>query len=187
MNWSPHQILWQQNVTTKPLPWYAEQKLQSGAYAAFAGLHLEADGSWDAFAVGDSCIFQIREESLLVKFPLEFAEQFDSRPFLLSSNPAQNSKLFDNIQRTNGNWKVGDIFYLMTDAIACFYLRLWEAEGANTSNLSRLFDNLSDPENFRAFVELHRQTFGKDGGAILRNDDVTVIRCELFGASKQGV
>ena len=73
---------WRRRVGDRDLPWYAEEKLRSGSFAAFAGLTLgaPADGApgagggrlrWEAVAAGDSCVFQVREDALMAAFPLE--------------------------------------------------------------------------------------------------------------------
>src|SRR6266513_307758 len=69
-----------QEVAAKPLPWYAEEKMRSGAFSSLAGLTLHgpaaeetgdgAGGAWESFAVGDSCLFQVRADELIVAFPL---------------------------------------------------------------------------------------------------------------------
>jgi serine/threonine protein phosphatase PrpC len=69
---------WEQR-TAKPLPWYAERKRQQGSFAAFLGLSLEEKGTWSAFAVGDSCLFQVRNDSLMTCFPIERSDQFRSQ------------------------------------------------------------------------------------------------------------
>ena len=61
----PLQQRWTAVVCERPLPWYAEEKAQQGAFAAFLGLRLtcpgrRSPGRWRAMAMGDSCLFQLR-------------------------------------------------------------------------------------------------------------------------------
>src|SRR5258708_3771982 len=54
---------WAAAVGTAALPWYAEIKLQQGAFATFLGV-AAYELRWQAVAVGDSCLFQTRGEHL---------------------------------------------------------------------------------------------------------------------------
>ncbi|WP_163995935.1 protein phosphatase 2C domain-containing protein [Pyxidicoccus caerfyrddinensis] len=66
---------WHAHVGAKPLPWYAEEKLREGAFATLLGVRLseqptvDCSGTWEALAVGDSCLFQLRRGGLLRSFP----------------------------------------------------------------------------------------------------------------------
>jgi hypothetical protein len=55
---------WAEGIATKELPWYAEQKAESGAYAALLGLVLkggtDGGGTWEAEALGDCCMMLVR-------------------------------------------------------------------------------------------------------------------------------
>src|SRR5215510_11033783 len=93
---------WKTAVSRKPLPWYAEEKLRQGAFSSLLGLTIRGGErivpyQWDALAVGDSCLFQIRGDKVITQFPLACSEQFTNRPALLSSNPASNKRLADHI------------------------------------------------------------------------------------------
>ena len=92
----PLQARWEEvirpPVDAPPRPWYLEEALaHGGAFATFLGLVLEpsADGAapwhWQAYAVGDSCLFQVRGDVLLRAFPVERAAEFGSTPCLVGS------------------------------------------------------------------------------------------------------
>src|SRR2546427_3485770 len=80
---------WHRIVSRKPMPWYAEEKIRSGAFAAILGLVLNdssepgEDGKWNALAIGDSCVFQLREKELVASFPIQSSDQFNNSPVLL--------------------------------------------------------------------------------------------------------
>ena len=63
-NWLEHlkreQAAWYAEVLQNPLPWYAEEKVRSGAYAALLGLELFSAGNWRSLAIGDCCVLQWR-------------------------------------------------------------------------------------------------------------------------------
>ena len=168
---------WREWLAGKTLPWFAEEKARQGAFAALVALELNAEedckaaeGNWHAAAVGDSCLFQVRGEEVLARFPLTTPEAFGNRPFLLNSvGPDENCL---NEANSRGTWKRGDAFYLMTDALACWFLRHIDAGGSPTDIQSDFaFCNESDP--FRAWVESLR-----DKGSI-QNDDCTLIRVQI--------
>ena len=183
---APLQARWLKEATAKPLPWYAEAKLEQGAFAALVGITLSATqgntrGEWAAYAVGDSCVFQLRGNDLIARFPLSEFTAFDNRPLLVSSVQANNRKLEAAEQRASGDWQVGDVFYLMTDAFACWFLRTWDAlsqDGTRQEFVDQLHA-ISDQESFEAFVmEQGNQGQSKDD-SFLRNDDQTFVRCHI--------
>lgn len=125
------QAKWNATINSRPLPWYAEEKIRTGAFSSILGLTIRQEvalpdvqeGIWEALAVGDSCLFQVRDDELLSKFPSENSEEFNSRPVLVSTNPIYNENLEDHVLKLEGKWKTGDEFYLFTDAIACWFLK----------------------------------------------------------------
>jgi hypothetical protein len=68
-----------------PLPWFLEGRYRDGAYATFLGLLLN-ETRWASLAVGDSCLFLVRDGRLAVRFPLEQSSQFDNSPWLVGSH-----------------------------------------------------------------------------------------------------
>jgi hypothetical protein len=174
---------WWSVVRRKPLPWYAEEKLESGTFAALVGLTLNWDsattdhGLWHSEAIGDSCLFQLRGTDLIAKFPLQASNDFTNSPVLLSSRPGNDSGLAA-LASTAGEWQCGDDFYLMTDALAAWFLRAIENQEAPWA-IIRDWDAERDKpvphdmRSFRKWVETAR----KQG--LMRNDDVTLYRIEI--------
>jgi len=166
---------WKQSVQDKPLPWYAEQKIADGAFAAIVGLELfHENRNWIAFAVGDCCVFQTREDSILASFPLDAAEQFDNRPLLVSSVAGNNRSVFGAIKTTSGVWESGDTFYLMSDALAAWFLKGVE----KTADPIGWLKAISTQELFADFVSRQRADV-VDGQPLMRNDDVTLLACTV--------
>jgi len=170
------QRLWLRSVSEKSLPWYAEEKLKEGAYSSLVGLTLHdraraesESGEWEAIAIGDSCLFQVREGELIKAWPLDNSVQFNSRPVLLSSLPGYNAALDEQIVKVSDAWKPGDMFYLMTDALACWFLRAIEG-GRKVTDIIPEFDGNS---LFSEWVGERRAS------SLLRNDDVTFVRILL--------
>lgn len=171
------QRVWKRCVAKKALPWYAEDKLEYGAFAAIVGLELCSEGrSWSAFAVGDCCVFQARGRQILTRFPLDRPELFDDRPLLLSSLARSNDAAVRSVSRRYGTWAPGDTFYLMSDALAAWFLRVTSLPDGDAA--CRL-GSLTSQAEFTELVELQRRVRLKDGLPMMRNDDVTLLTCTV--------
>lgn len=170
----PLRCRWAYIVRRRPLPWYAEEKLAAGAFAAIVGLTvvdtIESGRVWTAMAVGDSCLFHVRGCQILSSFPLSKSDEFNSRPTLLSSNARTSENVTAIVQSIEGTWQSGDQFYLITDAFACWFLR--RAELAEDQAISSI-RSLTTHDCFVAFVEDQRKR-GNDIDGSLKNDDVTL-------------
>ncbi|HET8627200.1 MAG TPA: protein phosphatase 2C domain-containing protein [Thermomicrobiales bacterium] len=173
---APLQGAWREYVATRPLPWYAEEKVRQGAFSSLLGLTVTngaaAGGDWEALAIGDSCLFQVRDGDLLGAFPLTGAAEFTSRPALLSSDPARNAVLPEHLVSAVGDWETGDSFYLMTDALACWFLAAAEAGDRPWLTLRDL-DPTGLARSFADWVAAER------AAGRLRNDDVTLLWVDL--------
>jgi hypothetical protein len=158
-----------------PHPWYVEQKAESGAFAALVTLDLQEDapghGHWASYALGDSCLVQLRGDEILEAFPLSEVAAFNDRPRLIGSTPADPVEVKD-FHRTEGEWLPEDTFYLMSDAISCWFFKQIEAGGRPWE----LLRDLGTPEMppFREWLEALRLE------KALKNDDVTVLRIDIF-------
>ncbi len=109
---------WAKGIDREALSWFQRERLRGGAQAALVGLRIAADGGWDATAIGDCCLFQVRAETLIAAFPYRRPDDFSSQPPLVSTAARQ-----DKPPRTEtGMWRPGDTFYLMSDALAQWFL-----------------------------------------------------------------
>ncbi len=176
----PQQEEWRAGINWETLPWFAEEKAKSGAFAAFLGLEFASAGTlwqrilakampgeelvWNAFAVGDCCLFQVRRDDLLVAFPLDKSEQFSSRPFLLASNPINNQSALKEMKHLDGHCRPGDRFFLASDALAKWMLAQTEAGTPPWTTL----EALQTEEEFTTLVD------GLRASGALRNDDTTL-------------
>ena len=70
-----------------------------------------------------------------------------------------------HVSRASGTWELSDEFYMMTDAMACWFLAALEDGEAPAGVLQHL-------EQFEEWIESLR-----DGR--MRNDDVTVLRISV--------
>jgi Protein phosphatase 2C len=160
---SAPQAHWAANVEQRDLPWYALEQVRRGAFAALVGLTLASNGHWTVLAVGDCCVFQMRDGALQTALPLNAAEAFDNRPLLLGSRPLANAQLREQgaIVSAEGTWCPGDTFLLMSDALAAMFLR----KGGTLDVLE--FER--GASGFRRWIEARRQD------RALRNDDVSLL------------
>ena len=159
-----------ERTRAKPLPWYAEEKLQKGAFATLAGLHIRSDGWWTALCVGDSCVFQVRPGSWIKPFPYTEAGQFGNSPVLWSTTMSQNTCVAP--KRTHGKWKSGDYFLLMTDALAHYFL--------SDEKVRAQIHNELNQQSFEALIQVARQV------KLCKNDDVTLLKVDLGARVESG-
>jgi hypothetical protein len=164
--------LWSRIVRKNPLPWYAEEKLKTGAFSTFLGVEFLAPGfdglgRWQAIALGDSCLFQIGPEGPVTQFPIMAYEDFGSTPPLVSTGAAYNSLSGNKLAYREGIWSRDDLFLLMTDALSQWATRerpprsVWDG-------LLAMFLSDNGSSLLRDWADRHRQS-----GAI-RNDDITL-------------
>jgi hypothetical protein len=156
---------WRAQVEGKELPWYAEAKVEEGAFATLLGLAFEAHG-WEAEAVGDCCVFQVRGDHLRRAFPMRHARDFSNRPHLLGSRSRGNTQLRTKRTHCHGEWAAGDVLYLMTDALAQWFLTQVEDRRRPWEEIH----GINNPTRFAGWVENLRRA------GTLRNDDVTLVR-----------
>ena len=152
---------WREQVSGRPLPWYAEEKLAQGSHATLLAVTWDlAGGSWSAHAVGDTCLFVVRDRRLRVAFPLTRSVAFDSRPRLLSTHGDRPLAPF---QKAAGTFTGRDRFLLMSDALAVWFLARVEADKQPWDELP------AGDADWREWLRAQRT------GGGLRNDDVTCV------------
>jgi hypothetical protein len=168
----PARRLWQRRLAGRPLPWFASEKAEQGAFAAFLGVQIDArKNRWTALAVGDCCLMQVDDVGKAMRvveaFPLQKSSQFTMSPYLIGSRSEMNGEsLKDRIQIGTGSLRAGDMLLLATDAMAAWLLKRHEEARPLWKWLYR---KLGTPESFAALV-----AYGRKNG--LRNDDFTLVR-----------
>lgn len=180
MSLRPLQGQWQRKTQARfrgqALSWYVDAKLKQGAASTLLGLELRANEpeqptcSWRVMAVGDSCLAHVRQDRLLEFFPLVRAEDFTNHPALLSTRVDWVEGL--DVKTREGEAIAGDSFYLMTDALAKWFLKEAEKEEKPWEVL-RGFETYPEGPAFSEWVCEMRQADAMD------DDDVTVLRLDL--------
>lgn len=166
----PLQLKWRASINWDKLPYYAYDKAQDGAFTTFLGLHLAhigdaMEGLWEAWAVGDCCLFQVSQEQVVAKFPMEASKDFGNSPYLICSYPQKKQKLAEKLLTFRERFWVNDIFFLTTDALGQWFLQECEAGRRPWSTLLEF----TKESEFVDFVTDLRQH------AAIRNDDTTLI------------
>jgi hypothetical protein len=162
----------------RPLSWYDEIALQNGAASTFLEISFSLEGnkikeSFSALAIGDSCLFQVRNDELVTAFPLNSSAEFDTSPSLISSNPKQNDNLQEKIAYLeNQSVITGDRFFLITDALASWFFQEHE-KGTKPWEIIR--ERAIHKSGFVDWIEEIREN------KLIRNDDVTLMILETQG------
>jgi hypothetical protein len=167
---NPARRLWRRTLAGRPLPWFASEKAEQGAFAAFLGVEIDAHTNrWTALAVGDCCLVQVDDVGdgmrVVEAFPLQKSSQFTTSPYLIGSR-SDGESLNDRIRTRTGSLRDGDMLLLATDAMAAWLFKRHE-EGRPLWKW--LYRKLGTPESFAAMV-----AYGRKNG--LRNDDFTLVR-----------
>ena len=164
----PLQQRWADQVGSAAMPWYAEIKVQQGAFATFLGVRVQ-ERRWQAVAVGDSCLFQTRGDRLHQAFPLVRSDEFGSTPWLVGSRGCDAEAVEQRTRRGEADWQPGDRLWLMTDALAKWFLEQVEAGALPWQELDGLLRAPAPQQAFEGWVAGLR-----DAGR-LRNDDMTLL------------
>lgn len=160
-----------------PIQWYEEPGLARGAHSTLlaAEFRRSPDGEyayWDAAALGDSCLFQVRGGVLLDAFPMGDSAGFGNQPPLLSSSGTAAEVLGRHLSTKTGDLCTGDTCYLATDALSAWFLRMAET-GESWNEPWRPLQFLDDSDQFTELIGKLRD----DGG--IRDDDTTLVRVDM--------
>ncbi len=164
---------WSAEVMGLELPWYAEMKRAEGSFATLLGLRMRGAtpihaARWRAVAVGDSCLVRMRNNGPVRAFPLGRSSEFDNQPRLIGSR----GEMPRGARYASGSLAPGDRLFLMTDALAQWFLRACEDGGRPWEEIAPLLAAASAETAFASWVE------GLRGSGGLRDDDVTLLTLE---------
>jgi hypothetical protein len=164
---------WKSFIHWDQLTYYQEAKARDGALATFLGVRYlppPAGASWPwrwrAFAVGDACLFHVREDRLIAAFPLERSDAFSTTPALLSTNPQHQARSVTAVRALEGELLPGDTMFFATDAFAAWFLNRLE-RGIRPWHF--LTDVVRGLETFDRLIDRVRFYEG------IRNDDTTLV------------
>jgi hypothetical protein len=93
----------------------------------------------------------------------------------MSSSPRNNEGFMDRLRRDSGVYGPGEQFFIMSDALACWFLKRWELK----SDPLELLGAISTQDEFASFIAEQRADL-VDGEAMLKNDDMTFVRVKIM-------
>ena len=172
---APGQENWNRAVPWERIPWHGEVKTRAGAMAALLGMEIDQTPngagafSWRAVAVGDCCLFVVRDGALAVSFPMDSAAQFNNTPSLICSNQANNAGLWGRVRRLQGESLPGDLVILASDALSCWLLQERESSERPWETLLEFHSN----REWEDWLQARRSERS------MRNDDTTLITVKV--------
>jgi len=169
---------WAAPIDIESLAWHQKSKVQEGGASTLLAATVtdapiddsKADGAYRlfAYAVGDCCLFHVRENQVLRAFPIEQSRLFQTSPKTIGSVDMKLDHLieFDTLE---DYCDAGDLLVLCSDAVAAWALEELEAgrnpQWENCWGLTQ--------EQFRGFVSQLRERNQ------IRFDDTTVLMLKL--------
>lgn len=133
---------WASRIDISNLAWFQKAKLKQGAFATLVWICLfsrsEIDVAPDdpdaaylcqAFAVGDSCLFHVRDDALLTSFPIQASAELEANPLAVGSMDLNRDQML-RFSRHDAWCRAGDLLVLCTDAMADWILRQYERGGS---------------------------------------------------------
>jgi hypothetical protein len=127
---------WTSQINVSELAWFQKPKLREGAFSTLLWVEVmplhdtdrRPEDPWRlrVFAVGDSCLFHVRQRELLRSFPVQRAEQLEGSPLVIGSVDLNRDELV-KFQSLEEICRPADLLVLCTDAIAEWALRVQEA------------------------------------------------------------
>lgn len=161
---------WLDRINYASLEWWAQQKMEMGAFASFLGIDIDlSTGITNMVAVGDSNSFVFRDEKMMAAFPILHSEIFSNTPFLISSEPLKNATNTPLFLQSNFTLLAGDILVVGTDAISQWILKEVELGNYQIDQLIDLLGTKNSPSSFQIWLDEKRKTHE------IKNDDTTII------------
>lgn len=165
----------QEGWAGRELPWYAEEKARAGSFATFVGLAFEECEEavrWRAVALGDACVVQRRGGSVVGSWPLSDPAEFNTAPALVPSREAALEVALGRTVTAAGGAEAGDLFLLLSDAAAAWFLKL----SLSLDPLLEEFDSLLAASENEALAALFR---AERAAGRIKDDDVAVVRIAI--------
>lgn len=124
---------WSRQIDVSRLAWFQRPKLREGAFSTLLYIRLlpsgdDSEGSWrlQGLAIGDSCLFLVRDGSVVQRFPILTSAELQSDPMVLGSVDLNRDERL-SFHRIEEPCRPGDLVVLCTDAIADWALRQEES------------------------------------------------------------
>lgn len=158
-------------MTAPAASWMQQAAFDRGSFASLLGVRDCGGDRIAVLAIGDSLAVLCDGDRIVASFPYEAPEQFDARPRLLSTNPAENRFLDEPgaIAQRQCEWDLGPLekpaVLCVTDALGRWLLG---EQGAEPSPIAKL-RRIAKPHAFARFVRAER------AAGRMRRDDTTLL------------
>lgn len=155
------------SAETATTDWWASEVSRRGAFATFLGVTISEETTgyvWKSIAIGDTCVFHLRNGKLLASSPLKDPSEFGSAPNLVSSSSIPTGAV-----QASGVCEIGDTLLGISDALAAWALKRSKSSDDTWNFICRL-----QQEPFRSFLRAARAS------GELEDDDVSLIRCQII-------
>lgn len=136
-------------------------KAQKGGFATLLGIIIDEQNALTAFAVGDSNIFIMRDDALIVKFPVEESKSFGTGPKLIGSMAKNELSINSLCYKLEKN----DLIFLATDAFSKWFMKQDEEKLFPWMDLI----NLEDQDDFKIFMNKIKDVWNQN------DDDITLM------------
>ena len=181
---------WEAQIDVTRLAWFQKPKLREGAFSTLLWVRLPSTASAEeedsqapktcrlrGFAVGDSCLFWVREGDVLCTFPVQAAEELEADPVVLGSVDLNRDGLLA-FSSLDEECRAGDLLVLSTDAVAEWVLKRLES---------------GDPPRWDAYWEMTEPAWREEVAGLrrerhMRHDDATLVLlrvCERAAAVEE--
>lgn len=161
---------WHSITSAIELPWYAQQKLENGAFATFLGITLNLEKqNFESVSVGDCTLFQVRNNELLCSFPITSFEDFDNTPSLVATNFKFQTDFEKSAKYLKGIIKNDDLFILASDALAMWIFKRLN-EGERPWHILQILMNHEDYQ-----TDFSNWTYDKIKENEMKNDDISFV------------
>lgn len=164
---------WYTSIKWNSLPWFLRNKAVSGSYSTLTLMQMAPLASsyrYSAYAVGDTCLFKIKNGRIESSFPILSPEEFSISPKLVWSG--KGSPLPQDIrlqvpafQRHEGILQPGEMLILSTDGVS-----KWLME---TGRVEDIVMRINNPPDIKKFLT------GEINSRRMRNDDVAISLIEI--------
>jgi hypothetical protein len=130
-----HRAAWSEPIDEGSLSWHQKPKFKLGAHATLLWVEMyvadpKATGVPDAtqvyaYAIGDTCLFHVRDDKVIRAFPLTESRAFSNDPQVIGSIDRQQDQLL-KFEKLESYCQPGDLLVLCTDAVAAWGLAQME-------------------------------------------------------------
>ena len=126
---------WTEQIDVSNLAWHQKPKLREGACSTLLWVTIRPLDEHDrrpqdpwriqVIAIGDSCLFHVRQGEVLRTFPIQSSDQLDDAPMVVGSVNLNRDDVLE-FSSIDELCRPGDLLVLCTDAIAEWALRRQE-------------------------------------------------------------